>query len=89
MTYVQGVAETSCFFPFTDRARDDFLKIFEEMLRKIAAVKANRFVGVIGVVVVPIEQRTGSLGSQLQRVHSDNTGDIHFAVAPALRLWWV
>src|SRR5258708_16778621 len=56
-----------------DRARDDFLKIHsnvrEETLRNIAAAKANCFVGIIGVVVVPIEQRTGSLGSQLQRVH--------------------
>src|SRR5712692_2172176 len=48
-----------------DRAGDDLLKIhanvFEEVLRQIAAVKANRLVRVIGVVVIPIQQRTGSL----------------------------
>src|SRR5216684_3349561 len=64
---------------------DDLLEIhayiLEEMLRKIAAVKTDGLVGIIGVVVIPVEQRTGSFGSQLQRVHAHNAGNIDFAGA--------
>src|SRR5260370_3585511 len=61
---------------------DDLLEIhayiLEEMLRKIAAVKTDGLVGIIGVVVIPVEQRTGRFGSQLQRMHAHNAGNIYF-----------
>src|SRR6266849_100292 len=64
---------------------DDLLEIhayiLEEMLRKIAAVKTDGLVGIIRVVVIPVEQRTGSFGSQLQRMHANYAGNIHFAGA--------
>ena len=51
------------------------------MLGKIAAVKTDGLVGIIRVVVIPVEQRTGSFGSQLQCVHTHHSGDIDFAGA--------
>src|SRR5580658_3469507 len=51
----------------TDGAGDDGLEVHfhvtEEMLWKIAAVEAHRLVGIGAVVVVPIQQRTGSFRS--------------------------
>src|SRR5260370_19369369 len=44
--------------------------ILDEMLGKIAAVETNGLVGVIRVVVIPVEQRAGSFGSQLKRMHA-------------------
>ncbi len=58
------------------RAGDDLLEIhlhgLEEMLGQIAAVEADGLVGIVAVVVVPIEQRAGSLAGELQRVHADH-----------------
>ena len=66
-------------------AGDDLLEIhldgFEEMLGQIAAVEADGLIGIVAVVVVPIEQGAGSFGCELQRVHADDAGDIHFAGA--------
>src|SRR5438046_2661444 len=67
------------------RSGDDFLEIhadvLEKMLGKIAAVKTNSLVRIVGVVVIPVEQGAGSFGSQLQRVHSDHAGNVNFAGA--------
>src|SRR5467141_2143209 len=64
---------------------DDLLKIhahiFEKMLGKIAAVKTDGLVGIIRVVVIPVEQRAGSFGSQLKRMHAHYAGNIDFAGA--------
>src|SRR6267378_6226386 len=68
-----------------NRPGDDLLKIhayiLEEMLGKIAAVKTDGLVGIIRVVVIPVEQRAGSFGSELQRMHAHYPGDIDFAGA--------
>src|SRR5882762_8812181 len=67
------------------RSSDDLLKIhahiLEKMLGQIAAVKTNGLVGIIRVVVIPVEQRAGSFGSQLQRMHAHYAGNINFASA--------
>jgi len=46
---------------------NDLLKIhahiFEKMLGKIAAMKTNSLVGIIRVVVIPVEQSAGSFGA--------------------------
>src|SRR5437588_1181594 len=43
-----------------DRSSDDFLEVhadvLEEMFRQVAAVEAHRFVWIIGIIVVPIQQ---------------------------------
>src|SRR5208282_4934761 len=43
---------------FTHGARNDglvvHLHVFEKVLRQIAAMEANRFVGIIAVIIVPI-----------------------------------
>ena len=68
-----------------DGAGDDLLKIHahvgEEMFRKIGAVEADGFIGIVAVVVVPIQQGAGRAGGQTQGVHADHAGDIHFAGA--------
>src|SRR5580698_3856980 len=68
-----------------DRARDDFLKVhadvLEKMFRQVAAVEADGFVGVVGVVIVPVEESAGRLRSELQGVHADHAGDVDFAGA--------
>src|SRR6266568_3798336 len=55
--------------------------ILEEMLGKIAAVETNGLVGIIRVVVIPVQQRAGSFGSQLKRMHAYYAGNIDFASA--------
>ena len=68
-----------------DGARDDFLKvhadILEKMFGQVAAVEADGFVGIVGVIVVPVEEGAGRLRGELQGVHAYNAGDIDFAGA--------
>src|SRR5947208_12296893 len=68
-----------------DSTGDDLLKvhahILEKVLGKIAAVKTDSFVGIVCVIVIPVEQRAGSLGSQAQRVHANYADNIDFAGA--------
>ena len=46
-----------------NRAGNDLLEIhphiLEEVLRQIAAVEAHRLVGIVSVIIVPVEQRAG------------------------------
>src|ERR1019366_4687523 len=67
------------------RAGDDLLEVhfdrLEEVLRQVAAVEAYGLVGIVAVVVVPIEQGTGGSAGELQGVHADHAADIHFAGA--------
>jgi hypothetical protein len=44
-------------------------------------MEADRLVGIVAVVVVPVEQRAGRFRGQLQGVHADHAADIHFAGA--------
>src|SRR5208282_2993771 len=68
-----------------DRARDDFLKvhadILKKMLRQIAAVEADGFIGIFGVIVVPVEEGAGRLRGELQGVHTNDASDVDFAGA--------
>ena len=68
-----------------DGAGDDLLEIhldaLEEVLRQVAAVEADGLVGIVAVVVVPVEQGAGSFAGQLQGVHADHAADIDFAGA--------
>src|SRR5205807_4141873 len=68
-----------------DSTGDDLLKvhahILEKMLGKIAAMETNGLVGIVRVIVIPVEQRAGSFGSQPQGVHANHAGNIDFAGA--------
>src|ERR1035438_9485133 len=67
------------------RAGDDLLEVhldaLEEVLRKIAAMEADGLVGIVAVVIVPVEQGAWRFAGQLQRVHADHAADIHLAGA--------
>src|SRR5271168_860861 len=70
---------------FADGAGDDFLKvhadILEKMFRQVAAVEADGLVGIVGVVVVPVEEGARRLRGELEGVHTDDAGDVDFAGA--------
>jgi len=70
---------------FSDGAGDDFLVIHffvsQERYRNVAAVKKDAFVGVVGIVVVPVEDSAWVSRGKLQNVHSEQAGDVHFAGA--------
>src|ERR1017187_3482817 len=53
----------------------------EEVPGKVAAMEANRLVGVVTVIVVPVEQGAGRSRGQLQGVHADHAANIHLAGA--------
>src|SRR6266851_2698221 len=68
-----------------DGSSDDRLVVHfhltEEMLGKIAAVEADRFVGIGAVIVIPVEQGAWALRSELQGVHAKNSADVYFTSA--------
>lgn len=70
---------------FTDCSGNDFLEvhahILKEMLGEIAAVEADCLVGVVAVVIVPVEQRTGGFRGQPQGVHAKGAANVHLASA--------
>src|SRR5690349_2678001 len=51
----------------------------EEMLGKVAAMEADGLIGIVAVVVIPIEEGTGRAGGKLQRIHAYHAADVHFA----------
>src|ERR1022692_407113 len=67
------------------RAGDDLLEVhldtLEEVLRQVAAMEAHGLVGIVAVVIVPVEQGARGFAGQLQGVHADHAADIHFAGA--------
>src|SRR5258706_5621456 len=73
----------SVFLP--DRPGDDLLEIhadiLKKMLRKIAAMKAHCLVGIVSIVVVPVEQTARSLRSEPQSVHAYGAANCDFAGA--------
>src|SRR5580704_2229269 len=68
-----------------DGAGDDFLKVhadvLEKMFRQVAAVEADGLVGIVRVIIVPVEEGAGRLRGELQGVHADDAGDVDFAGA--------
>ena len=44
-------------------------------------MEANGFVGIVGVIIVPVEESAGRLRGELERVHTDDAGDVDFAGA--------
>src|SRR5208283_3587838 len=67
------------------RPGDDFLEIhahvLEEVLGKVAAMEADGLVGIVAVVVVPVEQGAGRFRGEAQGVHGDGAADVDFAGA--------
>ena len=51
------------------------------MFGQVGTLEAHSFVRVRPVVVVPVEKRGRSIGSQTQGVHSEDAADVHFARA--------
>src|SRR5258705_12924735 len=70
---------------FSDCPGDDFLEIhadiLKEMLGQIAAVKAHCLVGIISIVIVPIEQRAGTFRAEPEGVHADGAANVDLAGA--------
>jgi len=68
---------------FSDGPGDDVLESHfggsEEALGEIAAMEHDGAIGIVAVVVIPVEQGRGSTGGGLEDVHSDGAGDIDFA----------
>ena len=67
-----------------DGARDDELVVHlhafvEEVLGQVGAVEADGLVGVVAVVVVPVEQRGGRLAGERERVHAERAEDVDLA----------
>src|SRR5207302_1989059 len=64
-------------------AGDDLLEVhadvLEEVFGKIAAVEANGLVGIVAVIVVPVEQCAGSFRCERERVHAQRAADIDLA----------
>src|SRR6185369_11878839 len=69
----------------TDGSGNDLLEVHayvaEEVLWKVAAVEADGFVGIVAVVVVPVQKGTGSFRCERQCMHAHHAADIDFASA--------
>jgi len=70
---------------FAHRACNDLLVIHLDVaeygLRQVAAVEQHAFVGIVAVVVIPVEQGSGFLRSKRERVHRDSAGNVDLAGA--------
>ena len=67
-----------------DGARDDELVVHlhafaEEVLGQVGAVEADGLVGVVAVVVVPVEQGGGRLAGEREGVHGERAEDVDLA----------
>src|SRR3954451_25321298 len=68
---------------FADGARDDLLEVhadlLEEVLGQVAAMKADGLIGIVPVVVVPVEQSARCFRGERESVHTQRSADIDFA----------
>ena len=81
---LHGAVECAVGVLLAYRARDDELVVHlyafaEEVLGQVGAVEADGLVGVVAVVVVPVEQGRGRLAGEGEGVHGEGAEDVDFA----------
>ena len=79
-----GAVERAVGVLLADGAGDDLLEVHlyafvEEVLGEVGAVEADGLVGVVAVVVVPVEQGAGGLAGEGEGVHAEGAEDVDLA----------